>query len=236
MGLKGNMTAILVTCPSYKGISDAEIRERVDASGLERLGYAVSVACVRSGGLDVSRNELMTVARLALIPFVFMLDDDVSIEALGLDAMVRAETDICSAPYKMRTDGNMYDVALMGEPFDRNGVRLMECAWTGLGAVLVRHEVLASMHSASAHLDLHYQSLAVPGETSCGLFNSMIVPMRRIDPTAGQGAWHFSDDRAFSLRVREAGYKIHVAPDVRTNHRGLGWSSLGADMVQGSAR
>ena len=226
------MTTVLVTCPSYKGISDEEIRERVDASGLERLGYAVSVACVRSGGLDISHNELLTVARLSSIPRIFMLDDDVSIESTGLHAMVRAETVICSAPYKMRTEGGLYDVALTGELFERNGVRLVECAWTGLGAVLIRQDALASLHAA--HAELWYQSLAAPGATSCALFNSMIVAMQRVDPAAADGAWHFSDDRAFSLRAREAGFKIHAAIDVRTNHRGLGWSSLGADMVRGS--
>lgn len=212
-------TSLLVTCPSYAGISDDEIRQRVDAAALERAGYAVSVACVRGVSLlDVARNELATVARHARVPLVLMLDDDVSIDAPSVELLVRAGVDIASAPYHMRTESAEYDVALVGEPIVSNGVDLIECTWTGLGAVLVRLHVLEQLHVR--HPELHYRSIGVPGAVSCGYFGSMIVPSRAIDPAAPEGeGTHLGDDRAFSYRAREAGFMIHAVVDARTVHR-----------------
>lgn len=232
------MSNVLVTCPSYKGISDAEIRERVDAAALERAGHTVSAVCARGVSLlDAARNELMTAARRVRLPLILMIDDDVSIDAESIELLIRATgvgVSIGSAPCKMRKDGHEYNCAPLGDPFERGGVTLIECAWTGLGAVMVRLEALDALHDR--YPELHYQSIGTPDVTSCGIFNSMIVPARKIDPDAPADVnYHFGDDRAFSLRARDVGLAIHAVIDARTKHRDMEWSSLGVDLRERGA-
>jgi hypothetical protein len=220
------MTHLFVAVPSYKGITDDEARERCAASVVTQAGHSVSVGVLKHLALiDLARSELALAALFSESPFTLLLDDDCSIEGASLCKMLAAaeacdDLTIVSAPCRMRSEGNFFNVTPFTEPYMRGGIRVAESLWTGLGCVLVRRRVFEVLYERY-HL-LSYRSVTMPGMRAVGLFNSLVYPSEKLDPDAPKGENEFlGDDRAFSIRAGAAGFKIYAAFDTVTDHRGL---------------
>jgi hypothetical protein len=205
---------------------------------IEKDGNKQHLAQIYRTPLDLVRNELGTVFLSTGCDIAFMLDDDCQIDPLWVSKMLAAidgGCDIVSAPCRMRSEGNLYNIVPLGEPFDMNGTRVVECAWTGLGAVMATRKVFETLHRLALErskadpcphckrVDREtYRSTVMPEKVSAAIFKSRVEPARSffIDSPEGENVY-LLDDRAFSLRAHEAGFKIHAAVDVPTTHDGM---------------
>ena len=152
-----------------------------------------------------------------------LIDDDIQIApewAPKMMAALDAGCDIVSAPCRMRSEGNLFNIVPLGEPTDIGGLRVVECAWTGLGAVMVARRVFEKLMSEMSIE--HYRSTVMPERTSAAMFKSRVEPAKKFFIEAPEDLnVYLLDDRAWSLRCHEAGFKIHAAIDVPTVHDGM---------------
>lgn len=188
--------------------------------------------------LDLARNELATVFLSTTADVAWCLDDDVQAEPSWIPRVVSAIDAGCkivSAPCKMRSTGNLFNV-VPSDPFtveEVGGTRVMGCKWTGFGCVLIHRSVFETMMSLAKkgeHGLRTYRSTVMPDRDSCTLFQSEAVPAKELFPGVGFEHNEYTlDDKIFSLRVQKAGFKIYAAIDVPTAHRGLA-GCLGEEM------
>ncbi len=200
---------------------------------LERTGRHLHFASLKRMPLDLVRAELVTTIFMSTTADVALCaDDDCAIEPLtepkGLLDMVAAiegGCDIVSAPCLMRSDDAdvmpLFNIIPITAPVEINGVRVVECAWTGFGIVMLSRKAIETVITKFSD-ELRFRSNVMPGREGVGVFRSMNIPARRlqVDAPADQQEY-LLDDRAFSIRAIEAGLKIHAAIDITTNHRGL---------------
>ncbi len=212
---------LFVAVPSYKGIPDEQARAQCAADELNAAGYEVGVGVVRGWALiDQARAELVTAFRYSKCDAVLLQDDDVSITGASVLDMIKCGKSVVSAPCRMRSEGQLYNVTPYTDPERHNGVRLAETLWTGLGCVLVSREVIEAM--CDRYSMLHFRSAFVKGVRAIALFNSLLCPERQLDPNAvGEENEFLGDDRAFSVRLRGMQIPIYASLDARTNHRGF---------------
>lgn len=148
------------------------------------------------------------------------LDDDVTLEREdGLDRMLALfdhGADIVSAP-AMQRGNNRENFMRTSEPYALGPERVVDCLVTGFGCVAIRREVIERM-VAKYDDSLRCRSIAFPGLKTWAMFNSIIVQDNPNDP---EDRWMLDDDYAWSQLAREAGFKIHAAIDIATDHRGL---------------
>ncbi len=206
---------------------------------LEKACHKAHLATLYRMPLDLARNELGTAFLSTTADAALLLDDDVQIVpsegALQMIAAIKMGCDIVSAPCRMRSEGNLFNVVPTTEIARVGAVRVVECAWTGLGAVMVHRRVFERMHALAterskkpactscgrAELET-YRSTVMPKYISAAIFKSRIDPARRFFVEAPLDENVYSlDDKAFSLSAVEAGFKIHAAIDVGTVHDGM---------------
>jgi hypothetical protein len=231
---------VFVTCPAVRGMDPFTAWNIGDMrTELEKIGHRLHGSSLKRMPLDLARNEGVTVFLSTTCDINLLIDDDVQIEpakgVLQMLAAINAGCDIVSAPCRMRSEGNLFNVIPVGAPVVLGNQRVVECAWTGLGAVMVTRRVFETMRASAlarattpacvtcGHKEHEtYRSTLMPQYTSVALFKSRIDPARRffVESPADENVYSL-DDKAFSLRALEAGFKIHAAIDVATVHDGM---------------
>lgn len=229
------MHNLFVSIPSVRGILPNTMWNVFDwRTALERAGHLLHGSSLTRMPLDLARNEMATVYLSTTCDLNMLLDDDVQVEPLDILKMMEAMDngcDIVSAPCRMRGAG-LFNIIPIGPMLMQGTVRVVECAWTGLGAVMVKRGVFEKLLSDALQRDAGgsppgreletYRSVVLPGKTSVALFKSRIDPAQRFSPAAPDGDNVYSlDDKAFSLRAIEAGFRIHAAIDAHTCHDGM---------------
>jgi hypothetical protein len=165
---------------------------------------------------------------------------------LTMLAAIEAGVDIVSAPCLMRGLDEMglqrfnIQPVTMSTPIEtRGGVRLVECQWSGFGCIMIVRHVLEKLHADAVEHDAElreeikhdvydgrvepqtYASQVVHGKISASIFKTRNVPASTYMKGAPDVNVVALDDKAFCLKARKAGFKIHAAIDVTTSHDGM---------------
>ena len=198
-----------------------EILERASAKELEAAGHSVGCVVVRRVALlDSARNELLKQGRLLRPDFIVWLDDDARVEARTIRDMLSLDLPVLAAPVQMRGGQGMPNVKIIAPPVAHaNGLQTVECAWLGLGCVLMRMDAVDRVWEHFSHM--HYRSPA-DGKRSLHLFGSTLVPVKELDPddTTDDNVL-LGDDLIFSYRMRQAGLTLRALVQAVTQHADL---------------
>jgi hypothetical protein len=211
---------------------------------LEKVGHRLHGSSTLHMMADLARSELATVFLSTTCDVNVLVDDDCQVSPTWIPKMVSAidaGCDIISAPCLLRNHGGAdagtktFNVLPTSEPVEMGGLRVVECAWTGLGAVMVSRQVMERLHASAleasakppcptcGHKDRQtYQSVLMRERTSAAIYQSSVQPATRFLAGAPDDINIFLlDDRVFSFKAIELGFKIHAAIDVPTVHDGM---------------
>jgi hypothetical protein len=253
---------LLVATPLYDGAQADYLRSVVGLSGAaERAGFACSFAWLsNNASIDRARNALAAAFLQSDATHLVFIDGDIGFLPEELvDAVARMQADdrlavlgapcpkrrinwglVASAAAKGLGEGNpmmlerysgLFAIDLadpdgqfpLGEP--------IELLRAGTGLMVIRRDVIEAL--AARHAELRYmpdqldRDSGLAADTITALFQPLI------DPETGH---LLSDDYAFCHRARAAGYRIWLAPWMRTTHTGPArFAGTLADLAQLSA-
>lgn len=253
---------LMVATPLYGGAEADYLRSVVGLTGAaERAGVQCAFAWLSNNPvIDRARNVLAAAFVNSDATHLVFIDGDIGFVPEELLALVeRMATDdrlaVVGAPYpKRRINWNLVASAAAKGLAEGNPAMLekfsgmfpmeplepaasfaldqpIELKHTGTGLMVIRRDVIEAL--AARHPELTYTADALDreggmvGETLSALFHPLIEP----------GTGHMlSDDYAFCHRVRAAGYRIWLAPWMRTSHTGPArFSATLSDLAQLSA-
>lgn len=217
---------VFVSLPSARGVHPSTVWALFDMrTELEKVGSYLHGSSIYRLPVDLARNEGVTIFLSTTADMNLLLDDDVQIAAEWLPKMVEAlcnGCDIITVPCKMRSEGNLYNIIPLTDPLAVGGLRVVECAWTGLGCVLVARRVIEKLFELEPE---KYRSTHMPPRMSAAIFKSQVVSAQKFFVERAVGAEeeyvYVMDDRVFSLKAIAAGFKIHAAIDVPATHDGI---------------
>lgn len=250
---------LLVATPLYDGAQADYLRSVVVLAGAaERAGMACSFAWLsNNASIDRARNGLAAAFVQSDATHLVFIDGDIGFvpEEL-LDVVARMQADdrlaVVGAPYPKRRInwGLVASAAARGLggsdpaqlerfsgvfPIDladpQGEYRLdqpIELVRTGTGLMVIRRDVIETL--CARHPELRYAADALDRES--GLSGEHITALFQplIDPDTGH---LLSDDYAFCHRVRAAGFRIWLAPWMRTSHTGPArFAATLADLAQ----
>jgi len=237
---------LLVATPLYDGAQADYLRSVVGLTGAaERAGVACSFAWLSNNAwIDRARNALAAAFLQSDATHLVFIDGDIGFlpeELLDLVARMQADDRLAvvGAPYpKRRINWNLVAAAAAKglakdnpaalelysgifpiEPLDPAGNYALnapiELKHTGTGLMVIRRDVVETL--AARHTELAYLADALDRES--GLTADRIVALFQsmIDPETGH---IYGDDYAFCRRARAAGFRIWLAPWMRTSHTG----------------
>lgn len=253
---------LMVATPMYDGAQGTYVRAVLAlALAAQVRGMATDFAFIlHQPSIDRARNMLVHAFLASDFTHLLFVDSDVDFTAEDVFSMVRAmaagpEFAVVGGPVPRRAISwsNIAQAAQMGlardDPaelarfsgdyafaFARQGESfalnsLVELSRLGTGLMLIRRDVLETL--VGRHPELVYRPDTEErrgyglGEEVVGLFNGMIEPDRQ---------QMLADDYAFCRRVTDAGFRIWLAPWVRTSHTGPAtFASALADLAPLSA-
>lgn len=245
-GTPAPLTHLLVATPLYDGAQADYLRSVVGlASAAERAGFACSFAWLsNNASIDRARNALAAAFLQSDATHLVFIDGDIGFVPEELvDAVVRIQADdrlavlgapcpkrrinwglIASAAAKGLGEGNpanlerysgifAIDLAnpagqfAIGEP--------IELLRAGTGFMMIRRDVIETL--AARHPELRYVPDQLDRDSGLTAEHVTALFQPLIDPETGH---LLADDYAFCHRVRAAGYRIWLAPWMRTTHTG----------------
>jgi len=237
---------LLVATPLYDGAQADYLRSVVALAGAaERAGVACSFAWLsNNANIDRARNVLAAAFLQSDATHLVFIDGDIGFvpEEL-LELVTRMQGDaklaVVGAPYpKRRINWNLvasaaakglaqhnpaalerYSGLFAIDPLEAAGSFALdapiELKHAGTGLMVIRRDVVEAL--VARHPELAYAADALDRES--GLAGDRITALFQplIDPETGN---LFGDDYAFCHRARAAGYRIWLAPWMRTSHTG----------------
>lgn len=237
---------LLVATPLYDGAQGDYLRAVVGLTGAaERAGVHCSFAWLsNNASISRARNVLTAAFLQSDATHMMFVDADIGFAPEDvLDLLTRMQADPALAVVGAPCPKRMVNWALVAaaasrglaaenpallerfsgvfalDPLDPKGqFRLdqpIELLRVGTGLMIIRRDVVEAL--CARHPELRYKPDALDRES--GLvgedIHALFQPM--IDPDSGH---LMSDDFAFCRRVRDAGYRIWLAPWMRTTHTG----------------
>jgi hypothetical protein len=253
---------LLVATPLYGGAEGDYLRSVVGLAGAaERAGVPCTFAWLSNNPvIDRARNVLAAAFLQSDATHLVFIDADVGFVPEELLALVRlmAGDDrlaVVGAPYpKRRINWNLVASAAAKGLADGNPAALekysglfpleplepaasfaldqpIELKHTGTGLMVIRREVIETL--VERHPELAYAADALDRESGLAGERLTALFMPLIAPDSGQ---LLSDDYAFCHRVRTAGFRIWLAPWMRTSHTGPArFAATLSDLAQLSA-
>jgi hypothetical protein len=237
---------LLVATPLYGGAEGDYLRSIVELAGAaERAGVQCSFAWLSNNPvIDRARNVLAAAFLNSQATHLVFIDGDIGFAPEELIALIRQMAGderlaVVGAPCpKRRINWNLVAQAAAKGLAEGNPAALekfsglfpleplepaasfaldkpMELKHIGTGLMVIRRDVIEAL--VARHPELIYAADTIDresglvGETLSALF------MPVIDPDSGH---MLSDDYAFCRRVRAAGFRIWLAPWMRTSHTG----------------
>jgi hypothetical protein len=237
---------LLVATPLYGGAEADYLRSVVSLTGAaERAGVGCSFAWLSNNAvIERARNALAAAFLQSDATHLVFVDGDIGFDADALIDLVRRtqgdeRLDVVGVPYpKRRINWGLVARAAAKGLGDSNPAALerfsgvfaldalepganvrmdepLELLRVGTGLMVIRRDVIEGL--AARHPELRYapdaldRESGLTGEHLTALFHPLI------DPDTGH---LLSDDYAFCHRVRAAGYRIWLAPWMRTTHTG----------------
>jgi len=237
---------LLVATPLYGGAEADYLRAVVGLTGAtERAGVACRFAWLsNNAAIDRARNVLAAAFLQSDATHLLFVDGDIGFapeDVLGLIQRMQADPElavigapcpkrmvnwnlVASAAAKGLAQGNpaalerfsgLFTLDLIDPAGEFRLDQPIELKRVGTGLMMIRRDVIEAL--ARRHPELRYAADAldresgIAGEHLTALFQPMI------DPDTGH---LLSDDYAFCRRVRDAGYRIWLAPWMRTSHTG----------------
>lgn len=237
---------LMVATPLYGGAEADYLRAVVDLTGAaERAGVACSFAWLsNNAAIDRARNVLAAAFLQSDATHLLFVDGDIGFAPDDvLDLVQRMQADdslaVVGAPCPKRAvNWNLVAAAAakglaQGNPavlerfsglftldlVDPKGQfpldQPIELTRVGTGLMVIRRDVIETL--VQRHPELRYTPDALDRESGLAgeHLTALFQPM--IDPDTGH---LLSDDYAFCRRVRDAGYRIWLAPWMRTTHTG----------------
>ncbi len=237
---------LMVATPIYEGAQGGYVRAALAlALAAESRGVSVRFEFVlNQPSIDRTRNILANLFLLGDFTHLLFIDCDVDFEAVDIFSMVEAmdknpDCAVLGAPVPRRVvnwtnvaraadqglaKGRAADLARFSGEFAFSFLRpdqnfaltdLVELARIGTGLLLIRRDVLTALHDAHPELAYRTDPSEQQGyriaQSACAFF----LPM--IDPDTRQ---LLSEDYSFCRRVTDAGFRIWLAPWVRTTQSG----------------
>lgn len=253
---------LMVATPLYGGAEADYLRSVVGLTGAaERANVACSFAWLSNNAvIDRARNVLAAAFLQSDATHMVFIDGDIGFEPEALiDLVTRMQGDdrlaVVGAPCPKRRinwslvaqaaakglgQGTPADLAKYAgvfalDPLDPQASFLvdepLELTRVGTGLMVIRRDVIEGL--CARHAELRYAADALDRESGLAsdTLTALFQPM--IDPESGH---LLSDDYAFCRRVRDAGYRIWLAPWMRTTHTGPArFAGTLADLAQLSA-
>jgi hypothetical protein len=237
---------LLVATPLYGGAEADYLRAVVGLTGAaQRAGVACSFAWLsNNAAIDRARNVLAAAFLQSDATHLLFVDGDIGFapeDVLGLVQRMQADPElavigapcpkravnwnlVASAAAKGLAQGNPAALERFSGLFTLDLVdpagqfRLdepIELTRVGTGLMLIRREVIEAL--VQHHPELRYAADALDRESGLAgeHLTALFQPM--IDPDSGH---LLSDDYAFCRRVRDAGFRLWLAPWMRTSHTG----------------
>lgn len=253
---------LMVATPLYDGAQSDYLRSVVGLTGAaERAGHACSFAWLSNNAyIDRARNSLAAAFLQSDATHLVFIDGDVGFvpEEL-LDLVARMQVDdrfavvgapvpkrrvnwtlVATAAAKGMAEGNpatlerfsgMFALDLLDPKGQFRLDQPIELLRVGTGLMVIRRDVVETL--VQRHAELRYvpdqldRESGLQGDHITALFQPLI------DPDTGH---LLGDDYAFCRRARDAGYRIWLAPWMRTTHTGPArFAGTLADLAQLSA-
>lgn len=253
---------LLVATPLYGGAEADYLRSVVGLTGAaERAGVPCAFAWLsNNAAIDRARNVLAAAFLQSDATHLVFIDGDIGFvpeDVLGLVKRMQADPALAvmAAPCPKRrvnwglvaaaaAKGLAADNLAALERFSglftldaldpQASFRIdepLELARSGTGLMVIRRDVIEAL--CERHPELRYAADALDRESGLAgeHLSALFQPM--IDPDTGH---LLSDDYAFCRRVRDAGFRIWLAPWMRTTHTGPArFGGALADLAQLSA-
>lgn len=237
---------LMIATPLYGGAEGDYLRSVVGLAGAaERAGVPCAFAWLSNNPvIDRARNVLAATFLQSDATHLVFVDADVGFvpeELLGLVQRMAGDhaLSVVGAPYpKRRINWNLVASAAAKGLGDGNPAALekfsgvfplellepaanfaldqpIELKHAGTGLMVIRRDVIETL--CARHPELAYAADALDRESglTAATLTALFQPL--IDPETGH---MLSDDYAFCHRVRAAGYRIWLAPWMRTSHTG----------------
>lgn len=237
---------LLVATPLYDGAQADYLRAVVGLTGAaERAGVGCSFVWLsNNASISRARNVLTAAFLQSDATHMLFVDADIGFQPEDvLDCLARMQADPALAvlgapcPKRMINWSLVAAAAARGlaadtpsalerfsgvfalDPLDPKGQfpldQPIELLRVGTGLMIIRRDVIESL--CARHPELRYKPDALDRESGLAgdEIHSLFQPM--IDPDSGH---LMSDDFAFCRRVRDAGFRIWLAPWMRTSHTG----------------
>ncbi len=253
---------LLVATPLYDGAQADYLRSIVGLVGAaERRGLPCAFAWLsNNASISRARNVLTAAFLQSDASHMLFLDGDIGFAADEVvDLIARMQSDnrlavvgapctkrqvnwplVASAAAKGLGQGNPADLERYSgvfalDPLDPQANfrvdEMLELTRVGTGLMVIRRDVIETL--CARHPELRYTADGLDRESGLASdhLHALFQPM--IDPDSGH---LMSDDYAFCRRARDAGFRIWLAPWMRTTHTGPArFAGSLADLAQLSA-
>lgn len=259
---KAAVPSLLVATPLYGGAEADYLRSVIGLAGAaSRLGMGCAFALLsNNASISRARNVLAGAFLQTDATHMVFIDGDIGFDPdVLIDLIIRMHGDdrlavvgapcpkrrtnwslVASAAAKGLGQGNPADLEKFSgvfalDPLDPQASfrvdEMLELARVGTGLMVIRRDVIEA--PCARHPELRYSPDALDRDSGLAAEHLHALFQPLIDPDSGH---LMSDDYAFCRRVRDAGYRIWLAPWMRTSHTGPArFAGALADLAQLSA-
>lgn len=129
------------------------------------------------------------------------------------------EVEICAGSYPLKGSVHRGSFGLWSKPAEI-GLGLLEVGELCTGFLAVRHSVFSHLIQQHPESEYRIDDIRFRGETGHEIFAMGPIEARDWEGNGKPYRRRMSEDFMFSMRARDAGYKLHLDPQIQLGHIG----------------